>query len=326
MSEQQEIAILTWRGRLSRREVVRRALALGVGLPVGGALLTACGQADDSDVPPVTRVPVEGAPTEAPPGSDAATGDEPMEGAPAEGSDQAAAPAGGGAPAGGAPVELTSPGISWEPKQLTVPVGGSIRIINDGSGGPHNFVVTALNTTDELTPLLDLPSGYDDIYTLPPDLAPGTYNYLCTIPGHTANMTGTLTVTEAQAAAAPAPSGQQAASPAPAGDQAVAAGQPAAPAAGGPVELTAPGIMWDPNELTVPVGGSIHITNPGDGGIHNFVVKDPNTGEELTPLLDLPIGADETYTLPPELGPGAYNFVCTIAGHEALMTGKLTVQ
>jgi mono/diheme cytochrome c family protein len=35
-------------------------------------LLVSCGQADDSDVPPLTRVPAQGAPTEAPPAGESA--------------------------------------------------------------------------------------------------------------------------------------------------------------------------------------------------------------------------------------------------------------
>jgi len=168
-------------------------------------VLAACGQADDSDSPLVTRVPVEGAPptiTPAPATGDdpLATGDTNAEGQTGNAAQGGQAPAGGEpapaggdqAAAGGAPaVELGMPGIAWSTNEFTIPVGGTIHFVNDGSGGNHNFVVEGYNNDE---PLVDLPAGYDDNFTLPADLAPGTYTFVCTIPGHQALMTGTMTV------------------------------------------------------------------------------------------------------------------------------------
>ncbi|CAA9575593.1 MAG: hypothetical protein AVDCRST_MAG49-4133 [uncultured Thermomicrobiales bacterium] len=210
--------------------------------------------------------------------------------------------------------ELSAPGIAWSTNQLSAGVGGTIHITNDGSGGFHNFVVRDPNSHEELTPLMDLPVGADVNYTLPPDLAPGTYEFVCTVPGHTPTMTGTLTVTEAPAAA-PA-----------------AAAQPGAPAAGGapppaggaaPVEMTMPGIAWSTPEFSIPMGGTIHFVNDGSGGNHNFVIEGYN-GDQ--PVIDLPAGFEGDYQLPADLPAGTYTFLCNVPGHPPTMTGTMTVQ
>lgn len=95
---------------------------------------------------------------------------------------------GDGSPA--SPVELSAPGISWSPNELTVPQGGVIRLTNDGTGGPHNFIVQGYN---DQAPV-DMPPGSQTEITVPADLPPGTYTFYCSIPGHRALMEGSITI------------------------------------------------------------------------------------------------------------------------------------
>ncbi|HEY8547044.1 MAG TPA: multicopper oxidase domain-containing protein [Acidimicrobiales bacterium] len=96
--------------------------------------------------------------------------------------------AGDDAAAGGTTsvVELSEFAIS--PASVTVAEGGSVTVNNTGST-PHDLTVQGTDiTTGEIaaggSATLDLSS-----------LAPGTYDLLCTVPGHSdAGMTGTLTI------------------------------------------------------------------------------------------------------------------------------------
>lgn len=100
---------------------------------------------------------------------------------------------GGAAPAG--PVMLEGYDIGWTQKDLTVAVGGTIDIYNSGVL-EHNFAIEGYN---DATPV-DLPTGGEHVmWTVPADLAPGTYTFYCTVPGHrAAGMEGTITITPPQ--------------------------------------------------------------------------------------------------------------------------------
>lgn len=100
----------------------------------------------------------------------------------------------GAVPAAGGPVLLEGIDINWTQKELTVPVGGTIEMWNAGVL-PHNFAIEGYN--DEAP--VDLPlTGEHIMWTVPADLAPGTYTYYCEIPGHReAGMVGTITITAA---------------------------------------------------------------------------------------------------------------------------------
>ncbi len=106
-----------------------------------------------------------------------------------EGADGEASPAAEGG--GGEVVELSAPGIAWSTYELTVPVGGTINLFNDGSGGNHNFVIEGYNDDAPV----DMPVGEAVAWTVPEDLAPGTYTFYCAIPGHRTLMEGTITIT-----------------------------------------------------------------------------------------------------------------------------------
>ncbi len=100
---------------------------------------------------------------------------------------------GGAAPAG--PVMLEGYDIGWTQKDLTVPVGGTIDMYNSGVL-EHNFAIEGYNDASPV----DLPTGGEHVmWTVPADLAPGTYTFYCTVPGHReAGMEGKITITAPQ--------------------------------------------------------------------------------------------------------------------------------
>ncbi len=94
---------------------------------------------------------------------------------------------------GATTVQLEAYDIGWTQTELTVPKGGSITMTNTGSG-PHTFAIDGYKDGAEL---VDIPVGGEPVtWQVPDDLAPGTYTFFCTIPGHrAAGMEGTLTIT-----------------------------------------------------------------------------------------------------------------------------------
>ncbi len=98
----------------------------------------------------------------------------------------------GGAPVAGGPVQLEGVDINWTQKDLTVPVGGTIDMWNGGVL-EHNFAIEGYN---DAAPVALPQTGEHVMWTVPADLAPGTYTFYCTIPGHReAGMVGTITIT-----------------------------------------------------------------------------------------------------------------------------------
>ncbi|HET9672499.1 MAG TPA: multicopper oxidase domain-containing protein [Actinomycetota bacterium] len=112
---------------------------------------------------------------------------------------QEATPAIGSDEAGGsASISVTLSEFSIEPSSLRADVGSvlSIEVANHGSA-PHTFAVVTDGETYE-TPTIQ-PGGHETL-SVPP-LDAGSYDVLCTVPGHDAlGMTGTLTVGGAPAA------------------------------------------------------------------------------------------------------------------------------
>jgi FtsP/CotA-like multicopper oxidase with cupredoxin domain len=86
-----------------------------------------------------------------------------------------------------APVAVAMSEFKFTPSTLTVGVGGSLSVTNDGAMA-HNLSIDGGPSTRDVAPgesqVLDLSS-----------LAAGTYSFVCTIPGHAeSGMRGTLTV------------------------------------------------------------------------------------------------------------------------------------
>jgi hypothetical protein len=180
----------------------RRLLGLGPAALVTIWGLSACGSSDDDDEGPedvATRVSAQGAPPPLPTIDPNATPAEDVIGGAASGAvgESATADAQGGgsgggeAPAGGEVVELASPGISWSTNEITIARGGTIHLINDGSGGPHNFIIEGYNDDAPV----DMPAPSEVDWVVPDDVPTGPHTFYCGIPGHRALMEGTITIT-----------------------------------------------------------------------------------------------------------------------------------
>lgn len=100
---------------------------------------------------------------------------------------------------GGEPVTIVGVDIAWEyqgersapnqPVEVAVAPGQTISLPNEGAA-LHNFAVEAFGDV-----VVDMPVGETVEYTVPADVAPGEYEFICTIPGHVqAGMIGVLIV------------------------------------------------------------------------------------------------------------------------------------
>ncbi len=170
--------------------MLKRVLSLMALTLVALVVLVACGSPDEvAEEVEVTRMPAEGAPTEAaqmPPKDTATAGGAGAGAAASPAAPAAPAPAGGG----GQIAEVTVEGfdIGWTQKEVTVTPGTTVQLVNTGAAG-HNFEVTDLGIN------VDMLAGETVTALIPADAAPGTYEFICNIPGHAeAGMVGTLTV------------------------------------------------------------------------------------------------------------------------------------
>ncbi len=90
-------------------------------------------------------------------------------------------------------VALEGGDLFFNPTTLTVAQGGTIALTNSGQL-PHNFAIEGYN---DAAPV-DMPNGQTVDWTVPADLAPGTYAFYCAVPGHRALMNGSITITPPQ--------------------------------------------------------------------------------------------------------------------------------
>lgn len=168
----------------------KRFLSLAAIAMIALLVLAACGGDDNGDED-ITRVALEGAPTEIVAQVAAATPDGPASPTPevAVASPAAEAPAVAGAlTIEGYDIGWRLPGTTEQLKEFTAAPGDTISLPNVGAA-PHNFAVDALAID------VDMPVGETVEVTIPADAAPGAYEYYCSIPGHRpAGMVGTLTI------------------------------------------------------------------------------------------------------------------------------------
>jgi plastocyanin/mono/diheme cytochrome c family protein len=215
-------------------------------------------------------------------------------------------------------IEITAPGLAFDPNVVQIPVGGTILLTNDGSGGEHTFVIEGYNDDSPV----EMPVGETVEWQVPDDLPPGEYTFYCTIPGHLeAGMVGTITILPALDSSPEA--GSPAAEVSPEATAPGAGELPADDEAAAEVELEAFDIGWTQTELTVSKGGAITMVNTGSAP-HNFAIDGYRNDEVLE---DLPVdGEPVTWQVPDDLEPGTYTFYCEIPGHRAQgMEGTLTV-
>jgi uncharacterized cupredoxin-like copper-binding protein len=106
--------------------------------------------------------------------------------------------------AGAAPVTVTLDDSSITPEVAVAPLGGSLEVVNQGSG-PHNLTVKGEDLATE-----DIAAGASASLDISA-LAAGTYTIICSIPGHEAGgMTAELRVGESGGATAQLASGTDA--------------------------------------------------------------------------------------------------------------------
>ena len=95
-----------------------------------------------------------------------------------------------------APVAVALSEFAISPSDVTVPLGGSLAVTNNGTV-EHNVTIT-----DTSVKTANLAAGATETLDVS-SLEPGQYEIFCSIPGHKdSGMTGTLTVTDGSAASA----------------------------------------------------------------------------------------------------------------------------
>jgi plastocyanin len=97
---------------------------------------------------------------------------------------------------GGGTTEVAMTEFKFDPNDLDVSAGDTLTLNNDGQI-PHNLTIVEgdnpLGGGAELAASDDVSPG--DSGDLTVDVEPGTYSFLCTIPGHAEDgMTGSITV------------------------------------------------------------------------------------------------------------------------------------
>lgn len=276
----------------------------------------------------------------------------------------AEAPAGGGD--GGAnaaqPVSVAADPaqIAYQQKTLAGPAGQEFSVtFQNPAATQHNWVIVQPGQEDAVAAAASAangnPAGIQGVIAggapiagssetiSVPATPPGTYSYICTVPGHyQAGMRGQITLgaaAPAGASGAPAASGQPAASGAPGG----AAGD-----AGGASVASDPAgaLAYQQKTLQAQAGQAfaVNFNNPAPLP-HNWVLVQPGqedavaaaatpnqgnvppgtTGVIAAGAVQQTGGAEPIQV--PALQPGTYSYICTVPGHyQAGMKGTLTVQ
>jgi uncharacterized cupredoxin-like copper-binding protein len=81
-----------------------------------------------------------------------------------------------------------------KPSDLSVPAGNVTFVVSNAGNAPHNLTIQGSSGTVGKTPNFNKGDPNQDLTV---DLQPGTYTWLCTVPGHASRgMKGTLTVTK----------------------------------------------------------------------------------------------------------------------------------
>jgi nitrite reductase (NO-forming) len=290
--------------------MLRRIGSLVALLLVATVVLAACGTQDDKVEPTVTRIAVEGAPSD----ETAEGGEEPAAEQPS---------------AGEMTIDVEMVDIAFTQTEITVPANYTITVNLKNSGAAmHNFHIDELGVKSP-----DVPGGESATFTFNSG-APGEYEFFCAVPGHReAGMVGKLIVTgdvgeggEAPVSAAASPAAE--ASPVAAASPVVAAETPAtteeAPASAAQTEfdVSMVDIAFEQTELVVPANSEITINLTNNGvAVHNMHIEELGVASP-----DLAGGESATFTFNSG-APGEYEYFCAVPGHrEAGMVGKLIVQ
>ena len=248
----------------------------------------------------------EGYPTAPPAATEAAEEGEPTP-----------APESGGEVANAGPYDIDMlDTFKFSIEAMTIPANTDVmvNVVNAGAA-VHSFVVEGQPIDSG-----QLPGGGTATVTI--NLPPGTYTYICDVPGHKElGMVGTLTVVDP--AAAPADGGGDMGAGAPAAETPAAGAPPTdAAASGGPfaVEMTDEfKFVGVPASIPANTDVQFDVANAG-AAVHSFVVEGQGIGSA-----QLAGGGTETVTV--NLPPGTYTVICDVPGHKELgMVATLTVQ
>jgi uncharacterized cupredoxin-like copper-binding protein len=186
--------------------------------------------------------------------------------------------------------------MAFEPSEFTIGANTDVTINLTNNGDlPHTFTVEGEEGADSGT----IDSGQSGTLVL--NLAPGTYDFICAIPGHKeSGMVGKLTVVE------PADSAESTD-----GSSAVSAE---------PVALDMVELAFKPDAFEIPANTDVTINLTNSGNLpHNFSIPTEDVS------VDLAAGESTTFVL--NLPAGTYDFDCAVPGHkDAGMVGKLTVK
>lgn len=187
--------------------------------------------------------------------------------------------------------------FSFAPQSIRIPanVDVPISVTNEGFA-QHDFQIVG---TDYATELLN----NSQTETLTVNLPPGTYDVICSVPGHAeSGMVATLTVESQDAVSTPAASGSA--------EQDVIVGVTMNDA-----------FEFDPGILTIPANTNVTLRISNEGFLqHGFQIvgtayatEEFHNGKSVDLVVNLP--------------PGTYTFICPVPGHESLgMTGTLIVE
>jgi nitrite reductase (NO-forming) len=288
--------------------MLRRIGSLVALLLVATVVLAACGTQDDKVEPTVTRIAVEGAPSD----ETAEGGEEPAAEQPS---------------AGEMTIDVEIVDIAFTQTEITVPANYTITVnLTNNGAAMHNFHIEELGVASP-----DLGGGESGTVTFNSG-APGEYEFFCAVPGHReAGMVGKLIVTASEAPegeAPPAAAASPVASPIAQASPVAAAETPAtteeAPASVGQTEFHVEmvDIAFEEAELIVPANTDITIDLTNNGvAMHNFHIEELGVASP-----DLMGGESGTVTFNTG-APGEYEYFCAVPGHrEAGMVGKLIVQ
>jgi plastocyanin len=196
------------------------------------------------------------------------------------------------------PAQLVASGLGYNVSSLTVPAGEVTLSMRNDSVIWHNIAIRG-NGVDVKGPVV----GAGGVSTVTANLAAGTYEFYCSVPGHAeAGMKGTLIVGE--------------------GGGTPPTTTPTTPSTPPPSsQLVASGLAFNFSSISA-TAGSVTINMFNDSAIpHNIAIRG-NGVDVQGPV----VGKGQTSSVTAELAPGTYEFYCSVPGHaEAGMKGTLVV-
>jgi azurin len=268
--------------------------------------------------------------------------------------------------------------LEFDTAKITANSGDEVTVTfsNPSTINSHNFVIVQDGTKDAVAAdgtiagqdnhwvqpgdsrviantVLIGPGGETEVkFTAP---APGTYQFVCTFPGHNLTMFGEFVVNQAAESTTQATGESSETETSVAAESTTQAtgesSETETSVAAGPVAIAigaaGDGLAFDATNLSANSGDEVTVTfsNPSSFNSHNFVVVQDGTKDAVaadgiawpndnwvppgdsriiakTVLIGPGESTDMTFTAP---APGTYQFVCTFPGHSSTMFGDFVV-